>query len=164
VLEDKPSWLEKTGYKRPAKPGPPVEHLHLVKEGEPQGRPHNEDDDDGGDYFDPGEPDEDGFYAYTAVQTVLGRKAEDACFVAGEVPDGSLWRLLLHWRGSRRHNLICLWFPGLRIEIEGKRLRPVYRLIMTRRAGIWQEFDPKRHREPGEGEPKITKIKIEKTE
>jgi hypothetical protein len=162
VSGDNVSWLEKTGYKRPAKPTPPAEHLHLVKKGEPSGRA--EDDDDGGDYFDPGEPGEDGLRNYTAVQTVLGRRAEDACFVAGEVPDGNTWRLLLHWRGSRRHYLICIWFPGLRIAIEGARLRPVYRLIMTRRAGIWQEFDPKRHREPGEGEPKITKIQIEKTE
>jgi hypothetical protein len=148
------------GFVRP-RATPPVKHLHLVNEDEP---PVGEEEGEDSDYFDPGEPDEDGFYPYTAVQTVLGRRAEDACFVTGEVPNGNPWRLLLHWRGSRRHNLICLWFPGLRIEVEGERLRPVYWLIMTRRAGIWQEFDPKRHREPPKGEPKIVWIKIEKTD
>lgn len=152
------SWVEKTGFR-----ADPPEHLHLVQPGEPLILPPDDDDDEDGDYFDSGEPGEDGLFAYTAVQTVMGRKAEDACFVANDVPDGCPWRTLLHWRGSRRHNLICLWFPGLRVEVEGERLRPVYRLVMTRRAGVWLQFDPKRHREPEPGEPKITRIVIQET-
>jgi hypothetical protein len=86
--------------------------------------------------------------------------SEDACFVASDVQNGCPWRHLLHWRGSRRHNLISLWFPGLVIEVEGEHLRPVYNLALTRRAGIWQEFNGARHREPGKGEPKIDRIMV----
>ena len=119
---------------------------------------HDVEDDD--DPFAQDTDEATGKAVYAATKTVMGRNSADACFVVDNVPRAFPWLYIVAWTGSKRHNAMSLFWPSVRIDIEGENLSPIYNLTMTRRASIWRIFNPAEHLEPKAGEPKIFSIKI----
>lgn len=120
----------------------------------------NNDSDEEEDPFTQAVDEDTGLSVYAATKTVMGRNSADACFIIGGVPDAFPWLYLIKWRGSRRGTAITLFWPGVRVEVEGENLSPVHGLLMQRRASIWRCFNPKEHMEPKPDEPRIFTIKI----
>jgi hypothetical protein len=81
-------------------------------------------------------------HEYEAVRAIMGR-SHDACFFADDgMPYFRPWAYFTGAEAHPQHRLIILHWPGVRVEVKGENLQPVYLRLMTRRADVLRVFDP----------------------
>lgn len=136
------SGLRRTAAQAAPAPASPVTGPELVKSDQPEPDP----------FADPP--------TYEAVRSIFGR-SHDACFLADDgMPYFKPWAYFQGAEAHPRHRAITMHWPGVRIEVEGENLHPVYLRLMTRRADVWRVFDTARHQPPAPGAAVIRSIRV----